>query len=313
MIILFFTPHLPVPFETSAALPSKPTLPPSSHPRSLQPLSFQLGTVPAHQSEEMEGAGAAHVSVQMSHTLQKPFSPAAALLQGTRLDSVPIIAAQQPAEPESSATVDILDDHPVLSFLSTGILPANVSKAERSHIQRRAMNYRLREGKVFRKLGSELREVPPVSRRLSLAVETHERTGHWGAKRTAALLGTTYSWPDLKKTAKQVSHECAHCDRVKASFNRTRPDLHPLSIEGFCYRWSVDLAGPFQPPTPNSNTYVMIAIEHYTKQVEAVPLPNKESATVAQAFLSHVLARYGSCAEVISDNGTEFEGAFHSL
>ena len=75
----------------------------------------------------------------------------------------------------------------------------------------------------------------------------------------------------------------------------------------------MDLAGPFQPETSKGHNYVMIAIEHYTKHLEAIPLPDNRSETVAYAFAHSMLARFGSCAEVVTDNGAEFEGAFHSL
>ena len=117
----------------------------------------------------------------------------------------------------------------------------------------------------------------------------------------------------MASTAAQVTKECQHCQRVKATFNGAEKQLHPLSIEGFCYRWSVDLAGPFQPVTERGNQYVMIAIEHFTKHLEAVPIPNAQAATVAYAFSHNVLARFGACAEVLTDNGSEFAGEFHDL
>ena len=57
----------------------------------------------------------------------------------------------------------------------------------------------------------------------------------------------------------------------------------------------------------------MVMVEYFSKHIEAVPIPNKLSTTTAKTFLSHVLARYGACAEVVSDGGTEFQGAFQEL
>ena len=41
-----------------------------------------------------------------------------------------------------------------------------------------------------------------------------------------------------------------------------------------------------------------------------VAIPGKESAIIARAFLERVVGRYGCCAEVVSDGGGEFRGAF---
>ena len=52
-------------------------------------------------------------------------------------------------------------------------------------------------------------------------------------------------------------------------------------------------------------------VEHYSKQIEVVAVPNKEPATIKRGvFLDRVISQYGCCAEVISDNGGEFKKEF---
>jgi hypothetical protein len=74
----------------------------------------------------------------------------------------------------------------------------------------------------------------------------------------------------------------------------------------------VDLAGPL-PATTSGNVFLMICIEHFSKHIVSVPLPNKEAGTTARAFLQHVLGVFGAPAEVLTDQGNEFKGAFHDL
>jgi hypothetical protein len=58
----------------------------------------------------------------------------------------------------------------------------------------------------------------------------------------------------------------------------------------------------------------MVAVEAFSKHLEAVPIPNKEPASVAFAFLQNVLARFAAPGQVVTDNGVEFtEGAFAQL
>jgi hypothetical protein len=59
------------------------------------------------------------------------------------------------------------------------------------------------------------------------------------------------------------------------------------------YRVGVDLAGPFNKTTLGA-VYVMIVIEHYSKYLDVIPLPNKEAFTTAAAFAQHVLGKYGA-------------------
>ena len=57
-----------------------------------------------------------------------------------------------------------------------------------------------------------------------------------------------------------------------------------------------------------------MAVEAFSKWLEAVPIPNKEPDTVAYAFLHNILARFAAPGQVVSDNGVEFtEGEFAQL
>ena len=54
-------------------------------------------------------------------------------------------------------------------------------------------------------------------------------------------------------------------------------------------------------------------VEHYSKQIEVVAVPDKEPATIKRVILDRVISQYGCCAEVISDNGGEYKKEFCEL
>jgi hypothetical protein len=66
------------------------------------------------------------------------------------------------------------------------------------------------------------------------------------------------------------------------------------------YRGSCNLAGKL-PQTSRGNVYIMIMIEHFSKWVELVALPDKSSHSTSQAFLQQVISRFGACAECLID------------
>jgi hypothetical protein len=78
------------------------------------------------------------------------------------------------------------------------------------------------------------------------------------------------------------------------------------------YHWSCDLVREL-PQTSRGNVYIMIMIEHFSKWVELVVLLNKSSHNTNQAFLQHVLSRFGAYAECLTDQGSEFRGEFQDL
>lgn len=113
-------------------------------------------------------------------------------------------------------------------------------------------------------------------------------------------------------TVRKVVVTCQECDRVKTSFSVKTPQLHPLPIRGMFYRWSLDLAGEL-PETERGYKYVLVMIEHFSKWIILVPLKEKRSAKIRDAFMYHVLSVFGACVEVLTDQGTEFQGDFQEL
>ena len=104
---------------------------------------------------------------------------------------------------------------------------------------------------------------------------------------------------------------CVVCDRARAGFDGQQAHLTPLPKEPMFYRWGVDLAGEF-PVTARGYKYVFIAVEHFSKHVELVPLRDKTPAETAAA-MTEVLCRFAAPAETVTDGGGEFEDAFDDL
>jgi len=48
-------------------------------------------------------------------------------------------------------------------------------------------------------------------------------------------------------------------------------------------------------------------IQHFSKWVELVALPDKSSHNFSQVFLQQVLSRFGACVECLIDQGLEFK------
>jgi hypothetical protein len=100
-------------------------------------------------------------------------------------------------------------------------------------------------------------------------------------------------------------------DQAKASFEVKDPQLKPLPIMGMFYRWGVDLC-KMPVTSKDGNNYVVVIIEHFTKWVELVPIPEKSSKYTAEA-LKRVLTMFGAPVKVLTDQGEEFEGEFAEL
>jgi transposase InsO family protein len=222
------------------------------------------------------------------------------------------LTAEQHDHAESGGA-DVWEDTAVLTHVQSLQTPHGVSPKERARVMARAARYSWQQGKLYKKWDDgTLREVPPPAGRLSLVRQHHEQLGHFGVKRTVSLLLHNYWWQGLTKLVKQLVSACALCSRSNTTFNRPQPQLQSLPISGPGFRWHLDLAGPF-PQTAKGFVYVLVAVEAFTKWVVLVPLPNKQPDSTAQAYHSAVYAYFGGCAQLVTDQGGEWEGRFQQL
>jgi hypothetical protein len=201
-----------------------------------------------------------------------------------------------------------------MKYLQHEDLPKGLPDMTKRRVVKRCRHFEWSNGELYRTmLGGVKRIVPPPEERMALVRAMHERCGHQGVNRTYCLLGYGYWWCGMKADVRDFVGACKVCDRVsRTSFNATQPTLQPLPIKGMFYRWGVDLAGPFQA-TDRGYTYVLVAIEHFSKHIEVEPIFCKEAHETAFAFSKAVIGRFGACAEVLTDQGNEWRGEFEEL
>jgi len=220
------------------------------------------------------------------------------------------VANQQEAGGANSK--DIWEDEQALEFLQTGRHQQGADRQQKSRVAHRAQLYRWSEGQLWRIMPDRsLKRVPRPGEREGVIQGIHERGGHYGVRRTAALVLLGHWWRTLHQDVAAYVRSCAVCDRAKAGFDGQQAQLTPLPIEPMFYRWGVDLAGEF-PVTARGYKYVFIAVEHFSKHVELVPLRDKTPAETAAA-MTEVLCRFAAPAEVVTDGGGEFEDAYDEL
>ena len=71
-------------------------------------------------------------------------------------------------------------------------------------------------------------------------------------------------------------------------------------------RVQMDIIGPF-PISSLGNRYLLVVTACFTKWVEALPLPNMRTKTVAEVFVREIVCRYEVPLEVHTDQGRNFD------
>jgi hypothetical protein len=159
--------------------------------------------------------------------------------------------------------------------------------------------------RVFYKPVGEVHQIVVPRQCRAHILEVVHQQGHFGCLRTQTSLKDRFYWPSWKTDVQKHVNRCIPCAQRKGPHMRPRlPQLKYLSSEPF-ERIGVDICGPF-PITERNNKYLLVVCDYMTKWVEAIPLPNQESVTIADALIREVICRYGLPREIISDQGLNF-------
>ncbi|XP_043475954.1 uncharacterized protein LOC122507359 [Leptopilina heterotoma] len=131
--------------------------------------------------------------------------------------------------------------------------------------------------------------------------------GHKGVTKTLARIRQKYYWENLKTDIQKYINGCLQCQlkklvRVKTKNPMIITDTPTTAFE----KISMDIVGPFNPPTKSGNTYILTIQDNFTKYSLAIPLPNHQAATIADAFVKKFICIFGSPKGVLTDQGRDF-------
>lgn len=70
---------------------------------------------------------------------------------------------------------------------------------------------------------------------------------------------------------------------------------------------SIDVMGLIgSNPTFRGNRYIIVAVDHFSKWVEAKAIPSPTSQATAKFIISHVILIHGCPSTILTDNGSNF-------
>ena len=144
----------------------------------------------------------------------------------------------------------------------------------------------------------------PQQYRQQVIDRCHAEVAHSGSEKTLMRIQENYVWPGMRKAVRSYITACVRCNTLTPP-NPCHPRGNIPTPPRPFHTWGIDLVGPF-PKDRRGRQYLLTCVDHLTGWPEAIPIASKKSATVWEAFMNNVVARYGLPSEIISDNGGEF-------
>ncbi|XP_022014162.1 uncharacterized protein LOC110913648 [Helianthus annuus] len=121
----------------------------------------------------------------------------------------------------------------------------------------------------------------------------------------AKIHNAGYYWHGMHEDAVDELRKCRSCQKFAPQTFRPKNNLILVTAAWPFQKWAVDIVGPF-PLAPGKLKYLIVAINYFTKWVEAKPL-DKITAENAKKFLrERIVCRFGLPLYLVSDNGTQF-------
>jgi hypothetical protein len=124
------------------------------------------------------------------------------------------------------------------------------------------------------------------------------------------LLGKVFRqgfyWPKVASDAADLVQKCKGCQECARDQKQPSSLTQLIQPTWPLQRWGLDLLGPF-PPAQGNLRYVVVAVEYFSKWIEAKPLATITSVTIQKFFWQNIVCRFGVPKAITVNNGTQFD------
>ena len=129
---------------------------------------------------------------------------------------------------------------------------------------------------------------------------------HFGFAKTLAKVKQNVHCYKMAEDVKLHVKCCSKCKRFKSLKKKPKASMQKYLVGHPMDRVGIDIIGPL-PKNHKNNKYILVIGDHFTRWMEAYPLPNQQVEVVAEKLVHEFISRFGTPLELHSDRGKNFE------
>jgi ribonuclease HI len=197
---------------------------------------------------------------------------------------------------------------PITLFLQGYYHPGDVNETKR--LKHRSRDFTLIEGQLYKKgINQPMLKCVTETAGLQIMREVHNDTcgSHSGPRAlTAKVICQGFYWPAIICAANRVTRSCEACQKFSPRLGNPSQFTKLIARTWPLQRWGLDIVGPV--PTAQGNLkFTFVAIEYFTKWIEARAVSTITSKTAQKFFWKNIICRFGVPSELTVDNGKQFD------
>ena len=198
--------------------------------------------------------------------------------------------------------------HDIREYLLKQSYPEEASESEKRNIRRSAANYFL-DGSILYKRNYNMVLLRCVDKdeATKITKEVHEgdcgshSSGHTLARQ---IMRMGYYWATMENDCVKYVRECHKCQIYGDRIHVPPSQLHVMTSPWPFSLWGMDVIGAISPKASNGHRFILVAIDYFTKWVEAASYAHVTQAVVVKFIRNNIICRYGLPEQIITDNAT---------
>ena len=118
------------------------------------------------------------------------------------------------------------------------------------------------------------------------------------------ILRAGYYWMTMETDCCTHAKKCHKCQIYADQIHVPPNTLNVLSSPWPFSMWGIDMIGKIEPKASNGHHFILVAIDYFTKWVEAASYASVTKQVVVKFIKNQIICRYGVLSRIITNNGT---------